>query len=584
MRSKTKRVFLCASCFALCLASSFAAKPKTKFKAVDPQLAVTELAAVKREASKPSEGVFYSMFVRSFADSNGDGIGDFNGITKRLDYLNDGNDLTTNDLGITGIWMLPIFPSQSYHGYDVDDYYNVNPEYGTMADFEKMVKECNKRGIAVILDMTFNHSSTYVDYFVKSKDKNSEYRNWYRWISDKDAQENGGAYNLNQKIWGHKVWTIDLGSREVDENGKDNFYYYAGLFTPQMPDYNLDEQAVREEFKKICKFWLDKGVSGFRFDAAGHAYNSAEVKPGTETMSKSVGFWKEINDYIFSVKPDAYTVAEVWEPTAVRAKFYGGMPSNFHFDLGTLITSIINNQELNDRKNTPDDPDVSTYNGFARSLESEYAMYAANNKNYIDAPFLSNHDQPRSSAGLRNKPEKMKLAANMYILAEGVPFVYYGEEIAMKSGADDPSKRTPLVWKPEGKDKMTPTWIENPNYAKSNLYNKKTVPISEQEKDSESLLTHYKRVIRVKTAHPALFKGRLKAVSTNSAVIESYTMECEEEKAFVAHNVSSTRVVTVKIPEGCDMPLVFASNAGVKIEDGNLTIPPMTSIVLASKK
>ena len=162
---------------------------------------------------------------------------------------------------------------------------------------------------------------------------------------------------MNQKIWGHKVWNIDL----TNQSDPDNYSYYAGVFTSSMPDFNMDEQAVREEFKKVFKFWLDKGVSGFRFDAAGHIYNSVEVEPGTETISKAVSFWKEMNDYILSVKPDAYSVAEVWEPTAIRAKYMGGMQSNFHFDMGTLITQIINNQEMNDNKNTPDDPDVSTY-------------------------------------------------------------------------------------------------------------------------------------------------------------------------------------------------------------------------------
>ena len=164
---------------------------------------------------------------------------------------------------------------------------------------------------------------------------------------------------------------------------------------------------MKELFVKSSKKYLN---SGFRFDAAGHIYNSCEVKPGSPTIEKSVEFWKEMNEYVWSIKPDAYNVAEVWEPTATRARFMGGMQSNFHFDLGTLIPQIINNQEINDKQNVPDDSDVSTYNGFARSLESEYAMYAANNPNYIDAPFLSNHDQVRISAALRNKPDKMKLA------------------------------------------------------------------------------------------------------------------------------------------------------------------------------
>lgn len=578
---------IAASCMTLCAAGTFA-KPK-KAKAVNPELAVTQLAPVTRTATKPTEGVYYSLFVRSFADGNGDGIGDFVGLTKKLDYLNDGDDLTTDDLGITGLWLLPVFESQSYHGYDVDDYYKINPEYGTMAEFETFLKEAHKRGISVIVDITLNHSSTYTDWFKQSKDPSSPYRTWYRWISDEDTTNEKlgytGPYNLKQKGLGGNIWQIDLTNTAKDSKGEDMYYYYAGLFGPHMPDFNMDEQAVREEFKKVFKFWMDKGVDGFRFDAAGHIYNSCEVKPGTETITKAVPFWREMNDYIQSVNPDAYTVAEVWDPTAVRAKFMGGQISNFHFDLGTLISNIINNQEINDRKGVVEESDPETYNGFARSLEADYAQYAANNPNYIDAPFLTNHDQARSSSALfRNNLDKMKLGADMYILAEGVPFIYYGEEIAMKSGQDDPSKRTPLIWKPDGKEKLTPTWIDSPAYRNASIYNKKTLSVMEQEKDPNSLLQHYKRVIRVKTAHPALSRGRLKAVSCGSPVLESWTMECDVEKAFVVHNVSTKQTVTVKLPEGCDMPMVYTAKDGAKVENGELTIPPMCSVVLAQNK
>ena len=567
------------------------AKAKKKGE-INPAKAVTELAGVERKAALPGEGVYYTLFVRSFADGNGDGIGDFKGLVKKLDYLNDGDDSTTTDLGITGLWLLPVFDSPSYHGYDVTDYYKINPEYGTMEDFELFLSECKKRGISVVVDMTCNHSSSYNEWFLKSKDPKSPYRTWYRWITDLDFAENGGPYNRNQKGLAGNIWAIDLsnpvlgpdGKPLVDKKGQTVMNYYAGLFTTTMPDFNMDEPAVREEFKKVFKFWLDKGVTGFRFDAAGHIYNANEVKPGTETITKAVAFWKEMNAYIASLKPDAYSVAEVWEPTSIRAKYMAGMQSNFHFDLGTLIPQIINNQEINDNKNLKDDDDKSTFNGYARSLESEYNMYRKNNPNYIDAPFLSNHDQPRSAAALRNKPEKIKLAADMYILAEGIPFLYYGEEIGMKSGSDDPSKRTPLVWKPEGKEKLAATWTNSPAYQNANNYNKKTVPISEQEKDPDSILNHYKRVIRVKTAHPALFRGRLHAVPVDSGVLESYVMECDVEKAFVIHNVSSKRTETVALPEGCDMPLVYTANPGTVVADGKITIPPLTSVVLAQSK
>lgn len=548
------------------------------------------LGAVERKAAKPGEGVYYSMFVRSFADSNKDGVGDFRGIIGKLDYLNDGDDSTTSDLGVTGIWLLPIFPSSSYHGYDVDDYYAVNPEYGTMEDFEKLCAECKKRGISLIIDMTLNHSSNYNSWFKASRKAEDEHRTWYRWITDLDFSDNGGAYNRGQKGFDGAIWKADTSTKLLDADGqplldklgKPLKQYYAALFSTNMPDFNMDTQAVRDEFKKVFQFWFDKGVSGFRFDAAGHIYNANEVKPGSPTIDSAISFWREMNDAVVAIKPDAFTVAEVWEPTAIRAKYMGGMISNFDFDLGKFICDIINNQEMNEDGNVPPETDETKFNGFARSMKATYDSYAKHNPNYIDSPFLSNHDQPRSTAMLRNKLPKMKLAADMYILLEGTPFIYYGEEIAMKSGADDPSKRTPMVWDAKRKDKFTCRWTDNPLYERANVYNQNTVSVAEQEKDADSLLNHYKRVIRVKTAHPALFKGRLEPLSLGSPVLESYLMNASEEKAFVIHNVSSGNTVTAKLPEEvAAMKLVYSANAGTVIKDGSITIPPLTSVVLA---
>ena len=155
----------------------------------------------------------------------------------------------------------------------------------------------------------------------------------------------------------------------------------------------------------------------------------------------------------------------------------------------------------------------------------------------------------------------------------------------MKSGSQDPTKRTGLVWKPDGKDRMMCTWTNDPTYGNANnIYNKKTVSVEEQNKDPNSLLNHYKRIIRVKTSHPSLLRGRLVPVGFDDPVLESYVMETSEEKSFVVHNVSASKTITSKIPEGCEMPVVYAANPGVKVEDGNLTIPPMTTVVMAKRK
>lgn len=494
--------------------------------------AASSLAPVARAASGASEGVYYSLFVRSFADSDGDGIGDFNGITAKLDYLNDGDDSTTSDLGITGIWLLPIFPSQSYHGYDVDDYFDVNPQYGTMADFENMLRECKKRGISVIIDMTFNHSSTYTEWFKDSKNPDDPHRSYYRWITADDKR-----YNINQDMWGHRVWN-------EDKSHPGN--YYAGLFGNHMPDFNLDSPELRDEFKRVVKFWLDKGVSGFRFDAAGHVYNSAKSPAGANSTGKAVAWWKEIVDYAHSVNPGAYCVGEVWEPNSIRAQYIAGLGSDFHFDMGNRIVDTLKDGDDGN-------------NAYANGLEGDYKRLAQSNPDYIDAPFLSNHDQARAAGLLRGNAEMCKAAASMYMLAEGIPFVYYGEEIGMRSGTDDPSKRTPMLWNKTWEDNGKPVDKKQTTWA-SSRYNAKTLPVSVQTRDPDSLLQFYKRIIRLKTAHPALFAGRFSAVAVGTPNISSWQMKSDAETALVMVNVTSSPL-DVEIPEAYSgFDVAFASD------------------------
>lgn len=342
--------------------------------------------------AQPAQGVYYCIFVRSFADSNGDGIGDLNGIASKLDYL--------ENLGVSGIWLMPIFPSHSYHGYDVDDYYNVNKEYGTISDLENLCAKCAERGISVILDLPLNHSSIHNKWFLQSIDEKNPKHSWYRWAN---PQENPDI-NFNATIWQHKVW---------NKRGEN---FYSGLYYDGMPDFNHDNLEVRDEFKNIIKFWLEKGVSGFRFDAASHIYNSAKlpssVKDGQE---RALDFWNEICSYAKSVKSDAFMVGEVWESNGTRAEYMRSIPSTFHFDLGTKIINAIKNSD-------------GMNNSIAAGLLNDYELYAQKNPNFIDAPFLTNHDQNRSPLQFKNNERCVKLAAAMYLFLPGIPFVYYGEQ------------------------------------------------------------------------------------------------------------------------------------------------------------
>ncbi|OJF76636.1 MAG: hypothetical protein BKP49_05600 [Treponema sp. CETP13] len=538
--------------------------------AIDPQKAATELAPITRTATKNSEGVYYCIFVRSFADSDGDGVGDFNGITEKLDYLNDGDDTTTDDLGVTGIWLMPIYDAGSYHGYDVKDYYSVNPDYGTMEDFDAMVAAARERGISVILDITCNHSSVNNQWFLDSMDPDDPHHDWYRWARKGDIN-----CNIDRKIWGHAAWRYAT-----------NGWYYAGLFDSCMPDFNLANEDVKKEFSKITKFWLDKGVTGFRFDAVSHVFNAAELRSGESTFPASNEWWSYITDEIESNYADAWNVGECWEATPLRAKYAESLQSLFHFDLGKRISSALKVGN-------------GGQNGIAKLFASAGDAYKEVNPEYIDATFLTNHDQTRFMTLINNpdaakQKEQMKCAAAIYMTAEGVPFIYYGEEIGMKgANPGDERVRTPFIW--NEKSKTSPSWYSE-QFGTIDTQNKDTTPLNVQEKDDNSIVEYYKRIIRIKTAYPELYRGRMTPLWTGSKQLTSWLMSDTAEAgvvdptiasgktAFVVHNVSNT-VVTVDIPKealaqisGTD--LIFSGNGEVSLVGTTLTMPAYSSAII----
>lgn len=524
---------------------------------------VVETAVIEepliRKTYDADKGVYYNIFVRAFADSDGDGIGDFNGITARLDYLNDGDDSTTTDLGVTGIWLMPIYPSHSYHGYDVDDYYAVNPEYGTMADFENLVKECNKRGIRVILDMTVNHSSTYNQWFQKSRNPENKEHDWYHWITPETK-----GFSITHKYWGHNLWNEDPIYRGN---------YYAGLFGDHMPDFNLANPEVREEFKKVMKFWMDKGVNGFRYDAAGHVFNAAKVAPGTNPAQSANEFFEELIAYNKSINPETYSVGEVWENSSVRATYAKGLGSDFHFEMGDRIISIVRSG-------------MDGNNRYAFAIQMDLERLREEAPGSIDAPFLINHDTARQGHQVRSL-EGLKACASLYLLMEGVPFMYYGEEIGMASSSADETKRTPMIWdytdeetgKP--KDKLQATWEED-------KWNAKTIPVAQQLADENSLLNYYSRLIHLRLAHPALYEGKMLCEDVANRNLSSWKMESDSEDAFVIVNVTNEDQPVTLGAEYAGYVVSFGSSEAVTTAFSKkavkVVIPPKETLVLTKAK
>ena len=489
-------------------------------------------AAPERLAEGPKQGVYYEVFVRSFADSDGDGIGDFNGLTSKLDYL--------SELGVTGLWLTPCFPSPSYHGYDISDYYGIHPDYGTMEDFETFLQEAGQRGISVILDLVVNHTSAQHPWFQASKDPGSPYRGWYHWSED------GEGVNLGATAFG--------GNRVWNSAGTG---HYAALFWDQMPDLNFDSPELRREIETIAKFWLDKGVAGFRLDAAMHLYSWQEMRTdGRVPGELNLAYWAEFAAYCRSVNPDCYLVGEIWDSPGVRAPYAASLDSVFHFDMGqTLAKAIAGGSNKG--------------NAFVNGMKTEYDRLAAVSPDAINAIFLSNHDQARIGSALGNDLDNLKLAAGVYLTMQGLPFVYYGEELGMLGGKPDEYIRTPFLWGEN--DPALCRWIESPR-------NENTAPFTEQNADPGSLLSHYRRVMNLRIGVPALFAGVLEPVAQSNDAVMSYTMTAPGQTVLVLHNLSE-EAQAVDL-DGSGRVLFVTSEKGFSTNGTSVTLPPKCSAVI----
>ena len=356
-----------------------------------------------------NETVFYEIFVRSFYDSDGDGIGDFNGITEKLDYLNDGDEGTTSDLGVTGIWLMPINLSPSYHGYDVSDYLSVNPEYGTMEDFNRLLDEAHQRGIRVIVDLVLNHTSTEHPWFQEaSADPQSEYRDYYIF------SDSPGGFT---SPWGSDVW-----------HKSDTGFYY-GIFWSGMPDLDYINPDVTADMEEVVRFWLeDVGIDGFRLDAIKHIVEVGSIQENTPETHR---FWEGFYDHYTSINPEAFTVGEAWTSTDEVVKYIGDEVSiAFEFDTAAAILESARSER-----------NLRITEAHKLILESYPAhQYGA---------FLTNHDQQRVMSLLRGDFGKAKSAASLLLTGPGVPFLYYGEEVGQRGSKPDENLRTPMQWSRE---------------------------------------------------------------------------------------------------------------------------------------
>lgn len=481
------------------------------------------------------DGVFYEVYVNSFYDTNGDGHGDLKGVTKKLDYLNDGNQKTNKDLQVNGLWMMPINPSPSYHKYDVTDYYNIDPQYGSLEDFRNLMKEAHKRNVKVVMDLVVNHTSSEHPWFIDAlQNKNSKYRDYYIW-ADKNT-------DLNEKgSWGQQVW-------HKAQNGE---YFYA-TFWEGMPDLNYDNPKVREEIMNVGKFWLNQGVDGFRLDAAMHIFKGQTP----EGAKKNIQWWNEFRDAMKETNPNVYLVGEVWDQPEVVAPYYQSLDSLFNFDLADKIVNSV--------KNGADQ-------GVAAAALATEQLYKTYNPNKIDGTFLTNHDQNRVMSELNGNVNKAKSAASILLTLPGNPFIYYGEEIGMAGQKPDELIREPFRWYEDNGQGQT-SW-EAPVYNVGH----NGVSVEAQDKQESSLLNHYREMIRVRQQHEELVKGKLEAIQVENSQVIAYSRSYKNKSIQVYHNISDTEVTLTVSRKG---KLIFSSEEGTKKEKSTLVIPANTTVLI----
>lgn len=424
-------------------------------------------------------GTSYEIFPYSFADSDGDGIGDLQGIDEKLDYLNDGDDSTYEDLSVDAIWLTPVCKAVSYHKYDITDYEAIDPDFGTMDDYDKLVQDCHERGMKVIFDLVLNHTSDEHPWFVQAcdylKKENPE-------AIDTSVCPYAAYYNFTRQS--------AAGYTQIE--GTD--WYYESRFWSGMPDLNLDSEAVRNEIQNIVQFWLDHGVDGFRLDAVTSYYTGRD--------DLNIAFLNWLETLVKGLKSDAYLVGEAWTNKDLYASYYAsGIDSLFDFAYSGadgIIASTLKG------KYTPAQ--------FGSSLASEEALYASYNKNCISAPFYTNHDMNRSACFYAGDDgTKVKLAGALNLLMQGNAFVYYGEELGMKGSFKDENRRAPMYW---SKDTDAEYMCSGP--ADMDDVEMKFDSLAEQKDDPLSVYSFYREAIHLRNMFPQIARGETAADSERS--------------------------------------------------------------------
>lgn len=503
----------------------------------------------KSAGAKWPWGVKYEVFVMSFADGDGDGKGDFKGLTAKLDYF--------SDLGVNGIWLMPIMPSDTYHKYHVIDYKNIDPDYGTLDDFKTFVEEAHKRDIRIITDFVINHTGNMHPWFLEAqKGEDNPYRDYYVW-ADKDSVRRAIAAldhvpDSDQLFRWHPI------------GGDTTAPHYYGYFNELCPDLNLDNPRVREEIIDIARFWLKEvKVDGFRMDAARHVFPDGRAEDNHE-------FWVWFRQEMEKIDPDVYLVGEVWSTASVVAPYLKGLPSLFNFDLGYAITNV-----------AAAGKDTIHLVEKYREIRDYYRSVTSD---YLDATFVKNHDQTRILTELKGNANKAKMTAAILMTMPGTPYIYYGEEIGMLGDKQatfevqlgpDVFVREPFIWAEGTSDPLQTSW-QKAQYSTD----KTVVPWNVQKDDPDSFYNFYKRLTHFRNNSPALTYGDIEEVDIPADEIVAFFRRHDNEERLVIHNVADVEV-TVRLEGtiGRFSKVTYSTKREIRIEDGEARIPAYSTVV-----
>ena len=519
--------------------------------------------------------VFYEIYPRSFADSNNDGVGDLNGITAKLDYL--------KDLGVDAIWISPCFPSpQVDFGYDVSDYENIDPMYGTLADFDTLAASAKKHGIHIILDFVPNHTSDQHKWFLDSKSsRTAEHRDWYIW---RDGKGPGQPPNNWTSTFGGSAWKFDPATNQ----------YYYHYFYAEQPDLNWRNPAVKDAMFDVTRWWYKRGVSGFRLDAVDILFEDPNLKdnpvlPGKNAYGDPIQETKfntklpEVHDVLRGLRKvaDKYNgvlIGETWtDDIAELNRYYGDGNNELQLPMDFLFTTVNKLSPAEFRKQIA-----------AVDAASGWPTFV-----------ISNHDIVRSYDRYgdgQNNDQIAKLMAALYLTLRGTPIMYYGEEIGMKTTSPtrkedvrDPigrtgwpeekgrdGERTPMQWdetENAGFSEASP-WLPVPPTAK-------THNVADESADPDSIVSFYKKVLKLRHTDRALLDGSYVPINENDQKVLSYLRVYKDQAVLIALNMSgATQKVTYDIGKrGFSSAKSLVATGKSSVSGNAVTLEPYGSFI-----